>query len=352
MKRFLAKAVSSLIPNKVLRKRVRNALIGYEKPYCIRHKTYGKIYMPYYNKAALIGNEAPDIYNKFGQKMQTFFLRDLHSAHMPGHNFSKYFLFDRFDIGLDVHFYSHNAMLEQMGNPEKRYGVLIETPAMVPQDYKIFKKHKTLADDFDAIFTFDAEILESVKNAKFVPFCADLGVFYPQGFADENRFLRKTKNVSMISSHKRACAMHNLRYDLAWACKRLNEVDTFGTFDGGARVDSLADVYDAYRYSVIVENDIRPYQFSERIIAAFAAQTVPIYIGATKIDDFFNGKGIIKVSPENAEAEIAKIATMCGESDYAERLDAVKDNFLRAKKYANVFDTLYEDFLKKDIGIK
>lgn len=276
-----------------------------------------------------------------------FFLRDLHSAHLPGRLPSKYFLWDRFNFGLDTHFYSHNAMLEQMGKPLRKYGMLVETPSMVPRDYKIFKRHPRLHEDFDAVFTYDAEILETVPNAKFAPFPADLGVFYPREMITPDKYLKKTKIVSMVSSHKRACALHNLRYDLANCCKSSRLADTFGTFDGGARVDTLADVYDDYMYTVVVENDIRPYQFSERLTAAFAAMTIPIYIGATRIGEFFNTDGMIILSAENARENLAKILPLCCEEDYRARLAAVKDNFERAQKYFSPFDYIYEKFLSR-----
>ena len=36
------------------------------------------------------------------------------------------------------------AMLETMGNPEKKYGFLLESKTIVPEDYKIFDKNKGL----------------------------------------------------------------------------------------------------------------------------------------------------------------------------------------------------------------
>lgn len=347
MNRFLAKIITSVIPSKPMRKRARNSLSGPVKTPHIRHKIYGKIYMPYYNRSAEIDSAVPQIYSAEGRRMDMFFLRDLHSAHIPGLAPSKYFLWDRFNFGLDTHFYSHNAMLEQMGSPSRKYGMLIETPSMVPRDYKIFRKHPSLAQDFDAIFTYDAEILETVSNAKFAPFPADLGVFYPRSKISAGKYLQKTRRVSMVSSHKRSCPLHNLRYDLAHYCKNRGLADTFGTFDGGPRIDTLADVYDSYMYSIIVENDIRPYQFSERLTAAFCAMTIPVYIGASRIGEFFNTGGMVLISPDNAEAELAKALPQCTPGAYQARLEAVKDNFERVQQYISPFDAIYERYLAR-----
>ena len=102
----------------------------------IPSKNYGKIWITYYNQNVSIGSEKPEIYNKSGQKMDIFFLRDMHTAHAPYEDVmvSKYFLWDRFDFGLKTHFYTHDAMLETMGTPDHKYGMLIESPAIVPND--------------------------------------------------------------------------------------------------------------------------------------------------------------------------------------------------------------------------
>ena len=53
---------------------------------------------------------------------------------------------------------------------------------------------------------------------------------------------------------------------------------------------------------------------------ALAAQTIPIYIGAAKIDEFFKPDGIIKIS---TSSDIEKVLTMCTKEAYEERLPAV-----------------------------
>ena len=74
--------------------------------------------------------------------------------------------------------------------------------------------------------------------------------------------------------------------------------------------------------------------------------TVPIYIGATKIEKFFNVDGMIIVNPKDYD-NIDKIIAQCNEKDYQERIPAIIDNYHRAKKYINVWDTLFEDYLKE-----
>ena len=47
-------------------------------------------------------------------------------------------------------------------------------------------------------------------------------------------------------------------------CKNINNIDTFGTFDGGVGVAEVDTVLNDYRFSICIENDVKPYYFTER----------------------------------------------------------------------------------------
>ncbi len=311
----------------------------------IKSDIYGKTYLPIYNTGMPFDIKYPEIYSKDGEKMKIFFLRDFHSAHDPYFFNSKYFLMDRFNFGLETHFYTHNCMLEQVGKPKKKYGILYESTSIVPEDYLIFEKNPGLNKDFDKIFTYSAKILDTVPNSVFVPFQAT--PWYGRGeneVIDENLCHRKTKNISFLSSNKVMCEMHRLRLSLANKCKNEKLADTYGTFDGGAPV-SLAKVLTEYRYTIIIENEIDDYYFTERLTNCFLSMTIPIYCGASKIGKFFNEEGIISINPKDFDS-IQNIIKTCNEEDYNNRIAAVIDNYKRVQKYKNVFDSMYLENLK------
>lgn len=307
-------------------------------PISRKHKLYGKIFYPYYNLSHSMPDKDYDLYDKNGNKLDVYFIRDIHMAHEPA-RMSDYFLFDRYNYGLKTHFYSHNSMLQTMGNPDKRYGFLIESESLLPEDYKIFDKHKTLNQDFDLIFTYSADILEKVDNARFVPFYGDL---YNSKLADEDVHRKKNKNISILSSNKLSCDLHKYRFDLAWLCKNEKLADTYGTFDNGPLV-KIQDTLENYRYTICIENDIKPYFFTQKLICAFANQTIPVYLGATEIDKFFNPDGIIKIT---TKSDIREVLKSCTEEEYQKRLPAILDNYERAKEYKNPWNYIYEKYLK------
>ena len=66
---------------------------------------YKKIYSPIYNQAVPISPDYPTIYNKYGQPMEFFFIRDFFTAHVPYGFKSNYFIWDRFNFELENHFF-------------------------------------------------------------------------------------------------------------------------------------------------------------------------------------------------------------------------------------------------------
>jgi len=338
-----------LIPFRNLRKKLRRKLIGKQPSIpsteigLYHHSIYKKFYAPNYNLDHLINNQEPDIYNMSGNKMKTFFIRDIHFAHSP-QSTSDYFSWDRYNFGLDVHFYTHNSMLETMGNPKKKYGYLLESEGIVPEDYKIFDINKGLNTEFELIFTHSEKILDKIENARFFPACAEIWYGKPAhgGEIHDNLYQNKTKNISMVSSSKNMCHLHNLRIQLISRLSKKGLIDAYGTFDGGGNI-KIAESLTKYRYSIVIENFISPYFFTERITNCFASMTIPIYLGASKIDQFFNNDGIIRINESDYE-NIEKILMQCSQKDYQNRFEAMMDNYNRSKKYINIHNKLYEDY--------
>ncbi|MGX2985054.1 glycosyltransferase family 10 domain-containing protein [Helicobacter sp. 23-1048] len=305
------------------------------------HKIYGKIYYPHYNLSTPIGQNDLNVYNEFGEKLEVFFIRDIHCAH-AGTTRSRRILWDRYNFGLQTHFYTNNSMLETIGKPKRRYGMLLEAEIFVPNDYKIFDRHKGLEKDFDLIFTSSAKILDSISNARFVPFASEI---WNEDSIAPDLYTKKSKNVSFLSSDKIMCELHKFRIDLALRCKRENLCDTFGRFDGGGYVKNISDTLNDYRFTICIENDVQPYLFTERLTSAFAAQTIPIYLGATEIDKFFNSEGIIKIT---TKSDIKEVLKQCTPQEYERRLPAVLDNYKRVmEQYTSKYDYLWENYFSK-----
>lgn len=289
-----------------------------------------------------IDGTMPKIYNAEGHPLETYFIKNRHSRHAPFGHEGKYFFWDRYNYGLDTHFYGPEAMTGTLGKPAVKYGMLTESRTIVPKDYEVFHRNRGLEKDFRYIFTYDDRILNEIENARFYPVAA--GIWNSE--MREGRYREKDRNLSILSSDKVMCELHRFRLELARLCKRERLADTFGRFDGGGYVEKVDETLNRYRFSMIIENDVSDYYFSERLTSCFAAQTVPVYLGARRIGDFFNTDGMILLGSADLE-EAESLIAECTRERYEAMLPAVLDNYERVKEYVNMQDYLYEHYLMK-----
>ena len=289
-----------------------------------------------------IDGTMPKIYNAEGHPLETYFIKNRHSRHAPFGHEGKYFFWDRYNYGLDTHFYGPEAMTGTLGKPAVKYGMLTESRTIVLKDYEVFHRNRGLEKDFCYIFTYDDRILNEIENARFYPVAA--GIWNSE--MREGRYREKDRNLSILSSDKVMCALHRFRLELARLCKRDGLADTFGRFDGGGYVEKVDETLNRYRFSMIIENDVSDYYFSERLTSCFAAQTVPVYLGARRIGEFFNTDGMILLGSADLE-EAESLIAECTRERYEAMLPAVLDNYERVKEYVNMQDYLYEHYLMK-----
>ena len=202
--------------------------------------------------------------------------------------------------------------------------------------------------NFDLVFTFSEDLLETLPNARFYPGCASswYGTKFGGGKLSNTSYLSKQKNVSIVASSKARVPLHKFRLELAKKLKREGLADTYGTFDSGQPV-MIADALRSYRFSFAIENDLKPLFFTERLTSCFAAMTIPIYLGASKISQFFNPDGIIQLKASDLD-DIEKIIQLCTRAEYERRLPAIMDNYNRVKPFLNANDWLYENYFKQD----
>lgn len=320
-------------------------------------KSVFKDYLPYsymrnrrYNQKVDILKEQkePMIYNSYGEIKRVFFLNDTLSQHTPytfilGQN-PEYILWDRHNVGLPIQFYTHEAMFGDINKyAKKKYGLLFESEAIRPSDFACVLENPEIMKKFDKVFTFSERILDKYENALFAPAS---GLWYGTeingGELDATRYMRKDKNVSVVASNKQASEYHKLRVKVAKEAIASGLADGFGQFCNN-RIEKKAEALERYRYSIVVENDVTDLYFTEKIMDCFASMTIPIYIGARKIGDYFNTDGIIMIKPEEYDS-IESVLRGCSEEDYNSRLNAIKDNFERVKKYRCIEDYIYTNY--------
>ena len=81
-------------------------------------------------------------------------------------------------------------------------------------------------------------------------------------------------------------------------------------------------------FHICIENISQKNWFTEKLIDPILRKSIPIYIGCPNINNYFNMGGIIVVKNED---EIIEICNTLNEKDYYNRIDAIEDNFEKAK---------------------
>jgi hypothetical protein len=292
-------------------------------------------------------SDEPPLYNCHGEKFKTLFLKDGRTRNWAGGfvagRYPRYVFWDRNNYGLVNHVYSHEKILKPIGKPVRKFAFFIESESIDPLTYCLFDKNPGLDKDYDCIFTHSARLLDKYSNAVFLP---GGGVYYGTkahgGKFNPEQYKFKSKNISVVSSGKRMNDLHKFRMDVARHYKNSTLVDSFGTFDNGPYI-KIADSLEEYRYSIVIENDITPYHFTEKILNCFASMTVPIYIGATEIGDFFNTDGIIRVPSPQLDA-VNKIIANCNMVDYTARLSAIIENYNRVVDFICIEDYMWKHY--------
>lgn len=237
--------------------------------------------------------------------------------------------------------------------------------------YNIILKHY---DKFDAVFTHDKDLLETIPNARFMP-AADVIVFnklphlhYDPALAPQSweipfksepdaldyempefKIYDKSKLVSVIASDKSWLPGHRRRLEFLQVVK--NKVDVYGTcqrvlfgteFNQEKKFRSLKD----YAFSIAIENlssAVDDYYFTEKIVDCFITGTVPIYHGCPNIGKFFDKGGILTFDTEDELLDIVNNLSM---DLYYSMMDSIKANYEASLKMNLTNDHAYEYYYK------
>lgn len=213
---------------------------------------------------------------------------------------------------------------------DKSIAMLIEPRSIQPDVYSFVKKHWK---KFKYIFTHDSILLSSLPNAKVLLFGGVYGIYIKP----------KTKGISIVSSNKDMCELHEIRADL---CRRFEgdpKVDCYGTYDGGTFA-TTEQIYADYKYSIVIENYRDDYWFTEKICNAFANRCIPIYYGARKISEFFNPSGIIQLDDPYDVFNV--VENLDVNKDYLYRLPGMIANYELVKRFSVFEDWFHSEYME------
>lgn len=101
---------------------------------------------------------------------------------------------------------------------------------------------------------------------------------------------QKPKLISCVVSAKRLSPGHAWRMDLAQALKKYfgNEIDLWGF--GWNPILDKREAIDPYKFSIAIENDLSDHYWTEKLSDAILGYSIPIYSGASKVQNDFSGE--------------------------------------------------------------
>jgi hypothetical protein len=150
------------------------------------------------------------------------------------------------------------------------------------------------------------------------------------------KMYEKTKDVSILLSHKKSMFGHRMRHDIVQMYG--DKMDVFGLDNYiPNKVEALAP----YRFSFIIENESCPGGFSEKIIDCISTGTIPVYWGCPNISDYFDARGILQFETIH---EIGEILTLLNEENYNNMLPYAKKNMEIIDKYTICEDYIYKEY--------
>lgn len=212
-----------------------------------------------------------------------------------------------------------DTYVDQCKGPGKNIALLLEPKSMIGPAYDYVKEHSNY---FRYIFTHDSELL-TLSNARMLNW-SDVWLVTDS---------EKTKGISLVTSPKNWCPLHNARLSLYETFKNNPKVDVFYGDWNNPNIPNIRpqDYLEHYKFSIVIENDIDDYWFTEKLLNCFATKTVPIYVGARKIYNLFDMDGIIQVETWHDIPRIVNHLDV--QSAYNSRLQAIEHNFELIEPY-------------------
>jgi hypothetical protein len=190
---------------------------------------------------------------------------------------------------------------------------------------------------FDAIITYEEDILKKCKNSYFLPF----GTTWIHNY----EFAEKKFQISHLTGDKVMTEGHVMRQKIHYKQNKIkNPIDFYISHKGGVENfannkilgDKKEPLFDS-KFHVCIENSKQKNYFTEKIIDCFVTKTIPIYWGCPNIGDFFELEGIIVV---NSVEEIINVCNKLSEKEYDKIFYSIEKNIDISKKYINLTSQL------------
>jgi len=271
--------------------------------------------------------------NLIKKKIKLFDENFAHATFTTDYQISKHIEWDRNYQNTqdgEIVLLTDNCMMVSNKVNGKKIGMIMEPRSINPHIYNYVEDNN---DDLETILTYDKSLINQSTKFEFYPHCGcwiqpENQIIYP-----------KTKLLSIIASHKQQTVGHKLRHSSINLTKELNiNLDVFG--NGYTPVTHKIEAMKDYGFTIVIENSKIDYYFTEKLIDSFMTGTIPIYWGCPSIGDFFNLDGMLIFDDLNTLLIHLNSLSL---DKYSTMIDAVKENFEKAKNYLIAEDWIHNN---------
>lgn len=207
---------------------------------------------------------------------------------------------------------------------------------------------------YDAILTFDVDVLEKWKHAK-------LFTLYTYTWLEENYYSnidtsKKQYRISCLVGGKRMTSGHDIRLSMYFnqafftmypftfyrSCAHplLPEIEN-NPFLKSKESSAKHELFTSFQFHLAIENSRQDNYFTEKLIDCLITKTIPIYYGCPNIGSYFDTRGWILLEQGKPEELLDKCSVLSPSyySNYTETIDL---NYNRALYMKDVTKRLNE----------
>jgi len=213
----------------------------------------------------------------------------------------------------------------------------------------LYRDVQEVISEFQIFFTHEKQFLQNYSNTRWIP---GNGIWIGHSYGGGVTGLcNKDRLLSFITSDKQTTTLQQLRVLLARKLGELSnyEIDIYLRPAHAFEYIPISQCLGRYHFSLIVENTISPWYFTEKLLNCFAVGTIPIYLGATEIEEFFNPQGIIKFM--SMGEFIDKTLPSLSPDLYKSKIDGVVDNLERSLKMSSIEKVISETIMQELFNI-
>lgn len=207
----------------------------------------------------------------------------------------------------------------------------------------LYEKSAKVAHEYKIFFTHEKTFLDAFPNARWIP---GNGIWIGNSYGGGAIGIApKDRMTSFVTSSKATTTLQRLRVLMAQEFEKEKNLDIDVYLRSSDSYDYLpiSVCLMRYRFSIVIENTQSPLYFTEKILNCFATGTIPIYLGATKINEFFNPDGIIQFSTKRQLTK--EILPMLSSELYDSKRQAIHENLNISHKYSTI-EKVMSEFLR------